>query len=228
MSHNNRGRLRSSAQKAGMSAYNNDNQYLLIEEIPVMQAFVDSSNNVIDTYYGGNPTASDVNLLLQTEDEVRAKQFSQIHDAYLNRLNPVPYAERQVDTNPFGPYNYPTDANGYGFLGGYNGSNKYPLYSSMAKRNPGYTTPENRDVVTQMNGYAKPESYPPVASTPSAGAARMAAMEHSGGVPEVMHRATTPFYSNDTHHRLVPKANSKFDAATRRALSSYVKQNGLA
>jgi len=193
MGHGNRGRMRSSAQKAGMSAYNNDNQYLLMEEIPVMQAFVDSSNNVIDTYYGGNPTASDVNLLLQTEDEIRAKLFAEYHNAYTNRLNPVPYAERQVDTNPFGPYNYPSDGNGYGYLGGYNASNSYPIYDSLARRNPNYTIPENKVV----------ETDPPAASS-------------------------SPFYTNDVHRQLVPKAGAKFDSGARKALKQYIKQNGLA
>jgi len=214
MGHSNRGRLRSAAQKAGMSAYNNDSQYVLLEELPVMQKFVDSSNNVIDTYYGGNPTASDVNLLLQTEDEVRAKLFAEYHNAYTNRLNPIPYAERQVDTNPFGPYNYPSDSNGYGILGGYNAANSYPSYDSMSKRNPGYTVPTNVQVQT---------------SAPRAGAAaeaRIAAMERSGGVPEVMQRASTPFYSEDMHHRLLPRAMSKYDANTKKALRAYVKQNG--
>lgn len=148
MSHSNRNRIRSSAQKAGNDNYNDSNNYLTISEIPIMNAFVDSSNNVIDTYYGGNPTASDVNLLLQTEDENRAKLMAEYYNAYLNKLNPIPYAETQVDTNPFGPFNYPSDGNGYGYLGGYNAPNSYPLYDSMARRNPGYTVPENTQVVT--------------------------------------------------------------------------------
>lgn len=224
MGHSNRGRLRSSAQKAGTSVYNNDHSYIPLEEIPIMQKFVDSSNNVIDTYYGGNPTASDVNLLLQTEDEIRAKQFSQLHDAFMNRLNPIPYAESQVDTNPFGPYNYPTDVNGYGYLGGYNTSNQYPIYDSQARRNPAYTIPENRIVETQAEGGVKPRSYPPAASnTHRAGAG----YSDNGGVPEVMRSASTPFYSNDMHHRLVPQSTTKFNSSAKKALRSYCKQNGL-
>lgn len=184
MGHGNRGRIRSSAQKAGMSAYNENSQYLRLDEIPIMQAFVPSSDNVIDTYYGGSPTSSDANIQIQVEDEERAMRLSIIHNAFLNRLNPIPYAETQVDTNPFGPYNYPSDANGYGRLGGYNSSDMYPLYDFLARRNPNYTIPENGVVETQASA------------------------------------ASSPYYSNDMHQRLVPRAGS---SNTRKALRQYIK-----
>lgn len=130
MAYNNRGRQRSSAQRAGMSAAGEQSNYLTLEQIPQAQRFVDSNYNVIDTYYGGNPTLSDVNLLLQTEDEIRAFEMAKVHNAYTNRLNPVIYAETQVDTNPFAPFNYPSNANGYGRLGGYDGPGTRPIYEN--------------------------------------------------------------------------------------------------
>lgn len=214
MLNSNRGRIRSSAHKEGISSYNsnylditseelpvsssfkksrstiNDNpSYLTVEETVTMGKFVQSNHGVMDAYMGGNPTASDVNLLIQTEDENRAKLFAQYHDAFLNNLNPIPYAESQVDTNPFGPFNYPSDVNGYGMLGGYNTSNMYPSFANLARRNTSYNIPENKIVETQAS--------------------------------------MTPFYSNDTHHRLVNQTPSKSQATMKKALRSFIKENNL-
>lgn len=73
---NNRGRNRSQAQRAGTSnAYN---------------------NTTADLIKSNNPPSSDVNLLLQSEDWTRAGLFYRAHNAYNQRLDPIPYIESQL------------------------------------------------------------------------------------------------------------------------------------
>ena len=98
---NDRGRQRSSAQKAGTSyAY--------------LRATEDLTGAYDPTYTMQNgvapprrrppgplkyPPYSDVNLLWQSEDEIRAGLFYRDHNAYARRLNPITYIEKQL-----GPY----------------------------------------------------------------------------------------------------------------------------
>lgn len=86
-----RGRFRSSAQKAGTSnAYMSSNR-------DVMPNYTQNVNTQRQIY--GPPQKSDVNLLLDSEDNTRAGYMYLANNAYSWRLNPITYIESQMSQN---------------------------------------------------------------------------------------------------------------------------------
>lgn len=91
---NNRGRTRSLAQRAGTSnAYHHSTSELIDSYNP--QHTIDVGRSYMPPVYQ-YPPQSDVNLLLQSEDFIRAGLFYRAADAYNWRLNPITYMEQQM------------------------------------------------------------------------------------------------------------------------------------
>ena len=109
---NSRGRVRSQAQRAGTSyayLHQTDDLVEINNPTPMMQAqqFMYGKNPdqawfvPIEQPYSPPgplkyPPKSDVNLLLQSEDWVRAGLFYRASDAYNWRMEPIPYIEKQL------------------------------------------------------------------------------------------------------------------------------------
>lgn len=101
---NTRGRSRSEAQRAGTSyAYFHSNQDIVDSHDPthIMQNpgqawFVPIKRWNTPPGPLKYPPTSDVNLLLQNEDALRANLMSITHNAYSWRLDPIPYIESQL------------------------------------------------------------------------------------------------------------------------------------
>lgn len=93
---NDRGRTRSSAQKAGTSyAYQHSTvNYTPDHSIDVGDSYTSYTSYMPSVFQ--RPVQSDVNLLLQSEDFIRAGLFYRAADAYNWHLNPITYMEQQM------------------------------------------------------------------------------------------------------------------------------------
>jgi len=97
---NNRGRTRSQAQRAGTAyAYMNTTNDLIENNLPAYTSQPPQSFRRRIVPGAAYPPYSDTNLLLQSEDWIRAGLFYRAHEAYNHRLDPIPYIEKQL-----GPY----------------------------------------------------------------------------------------------------------------------------